>query len=81
MFPALFLLFGKGWRGGGEKNTLSQASMLFDAPNTGIYRLFASLYNILHKDVEQEKLSQASMPLATRPRTPVQYLLHNILKD
>ena len=35
-----------------------------DAQITGIYRVFASLYNILRKDVEQEKLSQASMPLA-----------------
>ena len=35
-----------------------------DAQNTGIYRVFASLYNVLRKDVEEEKLSQASMPLA-----------------
>ena len=32
-----------------------------DAQNTGIYCVFASLYNILLKDVEKEKLSQASM--------------------
>ena len=30
--------------------------------NTGIYTVFASLRNVLHKDVEQVKLSQASMP-------------------
>ena len=35
-----------------------------DAQNTGIFHIFASLYNILRKDVEEEKLSQASMPLA-----------------
>ena len=33
-----------------------------DAQNTGIFHVFASLYNILRKDVEEEKLSQASMP-------------------
>ena len=41
------------------------------AQNTGIYSVFASLYNILHKDVEQENLSQASMPFATMPKTLV----------
>ena len=34
------------------------------AQNTGIYSCIASLYNILRKDVEQDTLSQASMPLA-----------------
>ena len=29
----------------------------------------ASLYNILRKDVEQDTLSQASMPLAPMPKT------------
>ena len=29
---------------------------------------FASLYNILHKDVEQENLPEASMPVATMPK-------------
>ena len=38
-----------------------------DAQCAGIYRVFASLYNILRKDVEQEKLSQASLPLASTP--------------
>ena len=41
------------------------------AKNIGICTFFASLYNILHKDVEQGKLSQASMPLATMPKTLV----------
>ena len=31
-----------------------------DALNAGTYRVSASLYNILRKDVEEEKLSQAS---------------------
>ena len=37
--------------------------------NAGIYSAFASLYNILRKDVEQDTLAQASMPLATMPKT------------
>ena len=36
-----------------------------------IYLVFASLYSILHKDVEQAKLSQVSMPLASMPKTLV----------
>ena len=40
-------------------------------PKHWYLRVFSSLYNILHKDVEQGKLSQASMPLATRPKTLV----------
>ena len=39
------------------------------AQNTGIYSVSDSLYNMLRKDVEQGKLSQASMPLATIPKT------------
>ena len=35
-----------------------------DAQNTGIFHVFASLYNTLRKDVEEEKPSQVSMPLA-----------------
>ena len=66
-----------------EQENLSQASMPFAtmpktlastavyAQNTGIYSVFASLYNILHKDVEQENLSQASMLFATMPKTLV----------
>ena len=42
-----------------------------DAQNTGICRVFASLYNTLCKDVEQDTLSQASMPIATMPKTLV----------
>ena len=38
---------------------------------TGSYSLPASLYNILRKDVEQDTLSQASMPLATMPKALV----------
>ena len=39
------------------------------AQNTGIHSAFVSLYSILHKDVEQGKQSQASMPLTTMPKT------------
>ena len=39
------------------------------AESTGMCSVFASLHNILHTDVEQGKLSQASMPLATMPKT------------
>ena len=39
--------------------------------NTGICIVFASLYNTLRKDVEQDTLSQACMPLATMPKTLV----------
>ena len=42
-----------------------------DAQNTGSCRVFASLYNTLCKDVEQDTLSQASMPIATMPKTLV----------
>ena len=38
------------------------------APNPGIYSVLAALCNILHKDVEQDHMPQASMPLATMPR-------------
>ena len=38
------------------------------AQSTGVYSVFAPLYNILRKDVKQGKLSQASMPLATMPK-------------
>ena len=64
MFPALFLLFGFGGGGGAKGQGGIRTSYCAHAQNTGIYRVFASLYNILRKDVEQEKLSQASMPLA-----------------
>ena len=37
-------------------------------PKHRYLKLFASLHNILHKDVEQGKLLQASMPLATMPK-------------
>ena len=39
------------------------------AQNTCIYSVFITLYNILRKDVEQDTLSQASMLLATMPKT------------
>ena len=42
-----------------------------DAQSTGICRAFASLYNIPRKDTEQDTLSQASMPIATMPKTLV----------
>ena len=38
------------------------------AQNVGLYRAFACLYDILCKDVEQNTLSQASMPVATMPK-------------
>ena len=38
------------------------------AHNTSMCSVLASLRNILHKDVEQGKLSQAPMPLATMPK-------------
>ena len=41
------------------------------AQNIGIWNEFASLYNILRKDMEQGKLSQACMPLAAMPKTPI----------
>ena len=43
----------------------------FVPKSTGMYSVFASLCNILHKDVEQERLSQASMPFATMPKSPL----------
>ena len=49
--------------GGGDKIVMHIASM---PKKTGIYSVFASLYNMLHKDVEQEHLSHASMPFATK---------------
>ena len=59
---------GVGGRGGGREE---RHSYCVHAQNTGIYSVFASLYNILHKDLEQENLSQASMPFATMPKTLV----------
>ena len=41
------------------------------AQEIGIYSIFASLYNILRKDVEQDTLSQAAKSLATMPKTLV----------
>ena len=42
-----------------------------DAQNTGIYHVFASLYDMPHNNAEQDTLSQASMPIATMPKTLV----------
>ena len=53
--------------GGGAKNVIH----CVHAQNTGACSVFASLYSILHKDVEQEDLSQVSMPFATMPKTLV----------
>ena len=48
--------------GGGDKNVICVASV----PKSLVFcSIVASLYDILHKDVEQDMLSQASMPLAT----------------
>ena len=54
---------------GTRKSVTSVHAFRDHAQNTGIYSVFASLYNILHKDLEQENLSQASMPSATMPKT------------
>ena len=40
-------------------------------PQILVFAVLSSLYNILHKDVEQGKLSQASVPLATMLKTLV----------
>ena len=42
-----------------------------DAQNTGIYRVFASSYDIPRNNAEQDTLLQASMPFATMPKTLV----------
>ena len=51
---------------GGGGGGIRRHSYFARAQNTGIYSVFAFLYNILHKDVEQENLSQASMPFGPR---------------
>ena len=66
-----------GVGGGGDDNNVHVTAFGDHAQNTGIYRFFASLYNILRKDVEQDTLSQASMQLATTPKTFC--FLYNIL--
>ena len=56
---------GEGWGGGGgggDKNVF----ILRPCTKHWYLQLFASLYNVLQKDVEQENLSQASMPFATK---------------
>ena len=53
----------------GEDNNVHVTAFGDHAQNAGIYSIFASLYNKLRKDVEQDTLSQASMPLATMPET------------
>ena len=57
--------------GGGDKNFIERHSYSVEAQNTDMYSVFASLYNTLRKDVEQNTLSQASMPFATMPKTLV----------
>ena len=52
----------------GDKNIIHIAST---PKNTGIYSVFASLYNLPCKVVEQGTLSQGSMPFATMPKTLV----------
>ena len=61
---------GGGWAGR-EDNNVHVNAFGDHAQNTGIYSYFSSLYNILCKHVEQDTLSQASMPLATMPNTPI----------
>ena len=49
-------------QGCGARHVVTRIHAFGDhAQNTGIYSIFASLYNILRKDVEQDTLSQASM--------------------
>ena len=53
-------------QGCGTRHVVTSVHAFGDqARNTGMGTVFASLYDILHKDMEQGKLSQASMPLAT----------------
>ena len=54
------MLLGWGGLGGGDKNVIRIASM----HKTLVFT--ASVYNIRHTHVEQENLSQASMPFATK---------------
>ena len=59
-------------QGCGTRHVVTSVHAFCDhAQNTGTYSIFATLYNRLHKDVEQEKHSQASLPLATMPKTLV----------
>ena len=86
----MFLLFGWGGWGGVGGEGVGDKSVRFTlrprpkAQNTGIYSDFASLHNMLHKNnVEQDTLLQASMPVATMPKTLVfttLLLLCNILR-
>ena len=56
----------------GTRRVVSSVHAFGDhAASTGINSAFASLYNILCKDVQQDALSQASMPLATMPQALV----------
>ena len=59
-------------KGHGTRHVNTSIHAIHDhAQHIVICTFFASLYNILRKDVEQGKLSQASMPLATMPKTLV----------
>ena len=66
-------------QGCGTRHVVTSVHAFCDhAQNTGVYaqkhwylQHFRRLYNILRKDVEQEKHSQASLPLATMPKTLV----------
>ena len=67
LFASLYDTMRKGC---GTRHVVTSIHALGDHAQNA-YRAFASLDNILHKDVEQGKLSQASMPLATMSRTLV----------
>ena len=59
-------------QGCGTRHVVTSVHANFeDAQNTGIYRDFASLYDIPRNNAEQDTLSQASMPIATMPKTLV----------
>ena len=62
------LSWGGGGGGGGGRRT---GGLWLDGHKNVIHIIdnvfTSSLYNILHKDVEQDTLSQWSMPLATMP--------------
>ena len=62
------VLFGWGVLVGGDKNVIHIASM---PKHWYLQFSFASSYNTLRKDVEQQTLSQASMSLVTGTRKAV----------
>ena len=59
-------------KGCGARRVITRVHAFATVPKTRVFTaFFSSFHNIPHKDVEQGKLSQASMPLATMPKTLV----------